>query len=355
MTLVDDPRLQALLTVAIILTASWLVAFVISWLMCRVLRRVRRTASAEDDARIALLKRSLGRSIFFFGGTTVSAVLPVGESWRGRILQTLVALGIVFATMTFIRAWRLVLSRTGYDRDGSAKPWAKDFEPLLSTVGSVALGMFGLIALLRSFDIDVNSLVVSLGVGSLAVGLAAQDTLANMFAGFALMADRPFLIGDRIQLASGETGDVEAIGIRATRMRTLDDTLLIVPNRELTKERVVNLSRPGRSVIARLDVGVAYGSDLEKARRIVTEAVLSSGYVDRGHQPDVLVTKLGDFSIGLRAVFSVRDYTELNLAVSEVYEAIYRDLARAGIEIPYPVQRQIHEAVEQPRGEEKRA
>ena len=72
--------------------------------------------------------------------------------------------------------------------------------------------------------------MVSLGVGSLAVGLAAQDTLANMFAGFTLMLDRPFRVGDRIQLASGEVGDVEAIGMRATRIKTSDETILVVPN-----------------------------------------------------------------------------------------------------------------------------
>lgn len=73
----------------------------------------------------------------------------------------------------------------------------------------------------------VAALVISLGVGSLAVGLAAQDTLANMFAGFTLMLDRPFRIGDRIALSSGEMGDVDAIGIRATRIRTLDQTSVL--------------------------------------------------------------------------------------------------------------------------------
>ncbi len=341
---VDDPRLQALVAAAILLAVSWLVALLLSWVLGRVLlRAARRTVTARDDHLVDALKRSLTWSVFLFGAMAAATVLPVPEVWPGRILQALVALWILVTTLTLIRAWKLGLAWTGYERDGKAKAWAKDFEPLLSKVGAVALGMFGLIALLRSFDVDVNSLVVSLGVGSLAVGLAAQDTLANMFAGFTLMLDRPFLIGDRIQLASGETGDVETIGMRATRIRTLDETVLVVPNSQLTKERVVNVSRPTRSLTTRAEVGVAYGSDLEKAKRILTGAALSSAYVDREREPAVLVTHLGDFSINLRVVFWVRDYTEQGLALSDVHEAIYRGLAQAGIEIPFPVQRQIQE------------
>ena len=114
-------------------------------------------------------------------------------------------------------------------------------------LGKIFIVVLAAITLLQHFGVNVASLVVSLGVGSLAIGLAAQDTLANMFAGFTLMLDRPFRVGDRIQLATGEMGDVEAIGMRATRHPDLDETILVVPNSVLVKERVVNLSRPTRA------------------------------------------------------------------------------------------------------------
>ena len=128
--------------------------------------------------------------------------------------------------------------------------------------------------LLQHLGVNVASLVVSLGVGSLAVGLAAQDTLANMFAGFTLMLDRPFRVGDRIQLASGELGDVEAIGMRATLIRTTDETLLVVPNSVLVKERLVNLSsRPDRSP-PRPKSAVGFGTDLALVKALLAEAAL---------------------------------------------------------------------------------
>jgi MscS family membrane protein len=352
LSFVEDPRLQALIAAAILLAASWVVAFVISWILGRVLlRAARRTVHEQDDRLVAALKRSLTRSVFLFGAMAAATVLPVSEISQARILQVVVAVWIVATTMTLIRAWKLGLAWTGYEKDGTHKPWARHFEPLLSKVGAVVLGMFGLIALLRSFDVDVNSLVVSLGVGSLAVGLAAQDTLANMFAGFTLMLDRPFLIGDRIQLSSGETGDVVTIGIRATRIQTPDETILVVPNGVLTKEKVVNLTRPTRSLTTRADVGIAYGSDLEKAKRVLVEAARASTYVDKDREPVVLVTRLADFSINLRVAFWVRDFLEQGLAVSEVLEGIVRGLEDAEIEIAFPVQRVLEGA---PRSEAAR-
>jgi MscS family membrane protein len=346
---VEDPRLQALIAAALLLAAAWVVALALSWLLGRILlRAARRTVTAHDDSLVRALKRSLTRVVFLFGAMAAATVLPVPEIWQSRTLHLVIALWIVSATVTFIRAWKLGLAWTGYERDGTAKAWARDFEPLLSKVGGVVFAMFGLIALLRSFDVDVNSLVVSLGVGSLAMGLAAQDTLANMFAGFTLMLDRPFLIGDRVRLSTGEVGDVETIGIRATRIKTLDETILVVPNSLLTKERVVNLTRPTRSLTTRVEVGVAYGSDLDEAKRILAAAARQSIYADATREPVVLVTRFGDFAVNLLVVFWVRDYNDQGLALSEVYEAIYRDFAEAGIEIPYPVQRQIQEEAPPP-------
>jgi len=342
-----DPRVEALLTAVILLAASYLAARLLSWLVGRVLRRAfRRVVTDRDDELVAALQRPLTWSLFLFGAMAAATVLPVSDALQVRLLQVLIAVWILVTTSGLMSTWRLALAWAGRDKNGTPKPWTNDFGPLLHKVGAVVIGIFGLIALLQSFGVDVNSLVVSLGVGSLAVGLAAQDTLANMFAGFTLMLDRPFLIGDRIQLSSGEVGDVETIGIRATRIRTPDETILVVPNGVLTKEKVVNLTRPTRVLASRADVGVAYGSDLDKAKQVLAVAARQSALVDAGREPVVLVTRLADFAISLRVAFWVRDYTEQALALSEVYEAIYRGLTEAGIEIPYPVQRVIQDAPE---------
>jgi MscS family membrane protein len=199
----------------------------------------------------------------------------------------------------------------------------------------------------------VASLVVSLGVGSLAIGLAAQDTLSNMFAGFTLMADRPFRVGDRIRLATGETGDVQEIGMRATLIQTLDETLLVVPNSLLVKDRVVNLSRPSRGLTTRVEIGVAYGSDLSLVRGLLAEAALASEHADRERAPEVLVTRFTDFAVTVMLVFWVRDYTKQGLAVSQVYEEIERRFRERGVEIPLPVRRLIVEPPEAaPRAQE---
>jgi small-conductance mechanosensitive channel len=266
---------------------------------------------------------------------------PKVDVWLSRLLF---AVSVTAATVTFVRAWRLVLFWWSRDpKDGHEREWARDFGPLLTKVGAVLIGLLGLITVLENVGVDVNSLVVSLGVGSLAVGLAAQDTLANMFAGFTLMLDRPFRIGDRIQLASGEVGDVETIGIRATRVKTLDETLLIVPNSVLTKEKVLNLSRPTRALTTRVEVGVAYGSDPDVVKRILRESALGSARIDPEREPVVVLQRFGDFSLNYQLVFWVKDYIEQGLCRSEVQEEIYRRLSEAGIEIPFPVRRVIQE------------
>jgi MscS family membrane protein len=342
LTFVENPRLDALIASGVLLAASYVVARLVSWLTGRILlRAARRTVTPRDDRLVAALKRSLTSSVFLFGAMAAAVALPVPETMQARLLQAMVALWIVVTTLTLIRAWKLGLAWTGHERDGTPKAWAKDFGPLLSKVGAVVLAIFGLIGLLESFGVDVNSLVVSLGVGSLAVGLAAQDMLANMFAGFTLMADRPFLIGDRIQLASREMGDVVEIGIRATRIQTPDDTILVVPNSVLTKEKMTNLTRPSRSLTTRVEVAVAYGSDLARTKHVLVEAVRTSSYVDRDREPVPVVVRLGDFGITVRVAFWVRDLLEQGLATSEVLEAIVRGLAEAGIEVAVPMQRVV--------------
>jgi small-conductance mechanosensitive channel len=141
-------------------------------------------------------------------------------------------------------------------------------------------------------------------------------------------------VGDRIQLASGESGDVETIGMRSTLIKTAEETILVVPNSLLVKERLINLSRPTRHLAARVEVGVAYGSDLETVKRVLMEAALSSPHVDRARPPVVQLARFGDFAVHFLVVFQALDYLQQAPARSDVAEAVYRGLAAAGIEIP---------------------
>ncbi len=340
-----DPLWRELLVSLALLLASYLGAQAISWLFGRlVLRAALRTATTLDDRLLEAVQRPITYALFLLGAYGALQGLPLHERWVSRLDAVFFVFGAGLLTLGLLRAWGILLAwystESAAARDGGA---AREFGPLFSKLGKVFLVLVASIAVFRRFGIDVNSLVVSLGVGSLAVGLAAKDTLANMFAGFALLLDRPFLPGDRIRLASGDVGDVEAIGMRATRLRTLDETLLVIPNTVLVNERLVNLSRPSRVVTARLEVGVAYGTDLDLARRLLTEAALSSARVDAQRPPVALVTRFGDFAVNLLLVFWARDYTEQGLATSDVHEAVYRSFAAAGIEIPYPTRRVIQE------------
>lgn len=345
MSLIEDPALREAGVSALILAGSYVAARMLSFLFGRVLARAaRRTATGLDDRVVAAVKRPLTYALFLVGCYAAAHRAPLPDAWSRRLDHLLFVLSVLLISLALARAFSIFIEWYATE-SASAQAGAVgvEFGPLLNKLGRALIGVLAAITILQHLGVNVASLVVSLGVGSLAIGLAAQDTLANLFAGFTLTLDRPFAVGDRIQLTTGEIGDVVAIGMRSTRVRTLDDTWVIIPNSVLVKDRLTNLTRPTRSMTVRVDVGVAYGSDLERAKAALTGAAAGCSYLAPGAQPVVVVTGLADFAVQLRVVFTARDYTEAHLAKSQVLEEIARRLPEAGIEIPFPTRRIIHE------------
>jgi small-conductance mechanosensitive channel len=336
-----DPRLLDVVESVGIFLAAYALAKLVSLASARlVLRLTRRSASLWDDRVVSALAGPISYAIVLAGAWIAIHHLPVVPYWTAWLRHALFVVGVLLATLALIRAWGILMGwYVTESRHATRDGLAREFGPLFGKLGVIFIVAVAVIATLTHFGVNVASLVVSLGVGSLAIGLAAQDTLSNMFAGFTLMADRPFRVGDRIRLASGELGEVLEIGMRATLIHTLDDTVLVVPNSVLVKERVVNLSRPTRSVTSRLEVGVVYGSDLALVKRVLSEAALASPYVDGERAPVVLVTRFADFFVNVLLIFWVRDYTEQGLGLSQVHEEIDRRFRAAGIEIALPVRR----------------
>ncbi|UFS70089.1 mechanosensitive ion channel family protein [Geomonas sp. RF6] len=207
--------------------------------------------------------------------------------------------------------------------------------PLAEKLVTIFLIGMALIITLKHFDYDILSLVTALGIGSLAIGLAAKDTLANMISGFTLMLDRPFRIGDTIKLAAGQTGDVIDIGLRSTRIKSPDNSYLIIPNSELCNTTIVNMAFPDIRTNGKVTLGVALDTDVESAKRLMVEAATALyPEVLADPAPNAFFVAFGESSISLSLIFWVASYRDLFGITDRINCAILKSFQENGITIP---------------------
>jgi MscS family membrane protein len=327
------PTASEVMVAGTILVLAYLGARLASTLLARVLTRARDPVPGLEHRLALVLRWPLTYLLFLVGVWAAAHRAPLPLAWMVRIDALIFACGVALVAVAVLRAWTVGLEWYVKDTDtGRGDRLASEFAPLFNKVGRLFIALVAVITLLTHLGVDVASLVVSLGVGSLAIGLAAQDTLANMFAGFTLMVDRPFRVGDRIQLSTGEVGDVLSIGMRATQIKTFEETVLVVPNSVLVKDRLVNHSQPSRFAVGRVDVSLAWGSDLDLARTILLEAAAGAGAAP-DPAPLVLVTRFADIGLQLQLVYQVSDYATAGLVKSRIQDAAYRRFGEAGIQM----------------------
>jgi small-conductance mechanosensitive channel len=215
--------------------------------------------------------------------------------------------------------------------------------PFAEKLISIFLVGAALIVVLKHFNYDILSLVTALGIGSLAIGLAAKDTIANMISGFTLMIDSPFRIGDRIKLANGQVGEVLDIGLRSTKILGLDSTVMIIPNSELCNSTVINMARPTLVTQGRITVGVGYGSDVERVKAVLLDIARENREVVDDPAPLVLFISFGDSALNMLFLFWINDPARVGLVTDQLNCAIVRCFRENGIEIPFPVRTVIME------------
>jgi small-conductance mechanosensitive channel len=178
-------------------------------------------------------------------------------------------------------------------------------------VRGVTIG-FGALVFLNTIGVSITPIVASLGIGTVAVALALQDTLVNLFAGIYMIAEKPIQGGHFIRLESGEEGYVAKVGWRSTQIRRLGDTVVVVPNSKLAGSVITNLSLPRESLAVTVDVGVDYGCDLEHVERVTLatarEAMAASAEASREFEPRVRFHTFGDSSINLTVWLGAKDY-----------------------------------------------
>ena len=209
------------------------------------------------------------------------------------------------------------------------------FTPLLRRTLQFVIISTSLAIILQNFGVNLSALIAILGLGGLAISLAAKETLEDMINGFIILIDRPYQVGDRIRIETMDAwGDVESIGSRTTRIRTLDNRLVIVPNSIIGRNQVENYTYPDPSYRAKINIGIAYGTDLNRVENIIIPAVLNVPGVLQDKAPMVELKEFGDSAMIICVHYWLDAYANI-LVRSNVHKAILNVLEDEKIEMPF--------------------
>jgi MscS family membrane protein len=313
-----------------------------TWLLRSILLPVvRRTPTKLDDMSLETVGPDLRWLV-------VVLALQLATSQLGFIsadLKQLLADVYFFAALLIaaLVAWRLVSLAQGWFRErADAAGRAQNLEPVIKIGGAisrVAVVVLGSSVMLTHLGINLTPLVAVIGIGVLALSLAAQDTIKDTIAGFIILIDQPFRLGDRIQIEKlGEWGDVVEIGLRTTRIQTMDHRLVIIPNSVISTNQVVNYTYPDPRYRIQTHVSVAYGTDIKHARQVIIDAVRQVDDVLLDKPVDALYIEMGTSAMVFRVRWWIESYVDSRRVLDSVHSALQEALDAAGIEMPYQTQ-----------------
>jgi MscS family membrane protein len=336
---------KEILAALLILSFFWMLAQLVSAILNKWGRRLAGFTKTDlDDRILQRLIPHVSRLLNMLGFYLAIRSLPLHERlvlvFSGALFVALVVIvfNLIYNALDELMHWYMNGRRVGSD-----DLLSRNMIPIAEKLTMLFLMGTALIIILKHFNYDIVSVVTALGIGSLAIGLAAKDTLAHMISGFTLMLDQPFRIGDRIQLAGGQIGDVTAIGLRSTKIRTLDNQLLIIPNSDLCNTMLINQAFPDARAKGRINVGVAYGSDVEQVKGLLVATALEVDSVLRDPAPEAYFASFGDSALSMSLFFWVEEYSQLFAVTDRINTLVLSRFNESGIEIPFPTRTVIME------------
>ncbi|MDZ7698289.1 MAG: mechanosensitive ion channel family protein [Deltaproteobacteria bacterium] len=351
--IVSEPEiiLDPLIRVAALL----IVAALIWWIYNKVIAKLVKTYGSrpffEKSTRIFHLIRRAGHYlIIILLGTALLRFFhaPLMERLFNAlmiILLTTIANNIVQSALPYLE--RKLVARTGTHMDDVILNLFKRFS-------GVIIYITGIIIALDVMGLNVMPFIAGAGIAGFAIGFAAKDTLSNLISGVLLIIDRPLKVGDRIEVwrapkNSATWGDVVDIGLRATKIRTTDNIVIIIPNNEIMNRDIVNYTTLTDEIRVRIPIGISYDANVKKAKEIINRVALELAWVMKDPGPKVVVRSFGESSVDLQARVWINDPRRRIDTISYITDRVKERFDEEGIEIPYPkreiiIKREIVEA-----------
>ncbi len=327
----ENPWIQSLgifiLSLALTVIIRWSLRFIL-------FAFVQKTKTELDDIVIRSVKNVVTYSVPVIGLMAALTPLALQTSVPERILFSLLAVLLMRGAISLVDDSSKWLEKAWIERTASTLD--EGLLPLLRKAVKTSVVILGVLIILGKWEVQIAPLLGALGIGGLAVALALNSSLSNVFAGVQLILDRSVNVGNKVQLDSGEVGVVLDIGLRTTFIRTYDNEVISLPNSQLANARIKNYTRPDATIRVTVNFAVTYGSDVAEVKRVVLDSISQLDDILQEPEAQVLFLNMGDFSLDMCARVWVDDYGKQFARQLEMTERIYNALNESGIEIPFP-------------------
>jgi small-conductance mechanosensitive channel len=333
---ITNPTVQSIMFIVL----GYLGGLVVDWFGVRVIGRLTaKTATDFDDKIIEICRPTVRTSVLLASmwfAVEFNDPLPT----------------ISFFLNGLISSWAILIwTRTLFRVSSLSTQWLASIEGrftavTLRTVPAWEMTLHLILSIVAayffflSWDFDVTGWLASAGIIGVAVGFGAKDTMANLFAGVGILADNTYKLGDFLLLNSGERGRVTDIGLRSTRLLTQDEMEIIVPNSAMATAKIINESGgPRECERIHINVGVAYGSDIDNVRALLLQVAMETEGVikdDPLRKPAVMFVEMGDYALLFKLLCFIELPEEQPTVIDRLNTGTYKSLTASGIEIPFP-------------------
>jgi MscS family membrane protein len=326
---------------AIVFVGSFLIAKVVYFILKhKVSKMASRTKTQFDEMIISIIKGPLSMAISIIGLTIALQFLTLEPGMLGffsALLSVLISIAFIWFFMRFVEVFV-----DAYIVPRAAKTDSKlddEIVPVLKKALKALVIIFGILSMASNFGYDITAMIAVLGVAGIGIGFALKDTMENMLSGVLIYMDRPFRIGDRIKLADGTYGDITDVGLRSSKIKNLDNNIVIIPNSKMINTVVENYVMPSKKLKQSFNIGLVYETSpkkMKQAIKIIEDAIKTTEGVT-SDEPIIRFMGFGDFSLNLLCLYWIKSlkYWDskhfVNMKILEEFE-------KAGISIAFPTQ-----------------
>lgn len=307
-----------------------------------LLKIADKTKTQVDNLIIKRVNKPLSLIIFLIGIRISAVILKLSDRIETIIYQFIYSFIVIIITHVIIVVIDILIDNWG--KAWAEKTKSKIDNQLLNIIhrfSKILLSILAILFILDVWGVKVGPLLASLGIAGIAVAFALKDTLGNIFGGISLIIDKTIKVGDIIELDANTKGRVLDVGLRSTKIRTFNNELIIIPNGKLANSKIENYVPPDPSVRVVVPFGVAYGSNIEKVKKIVLKEIAKIDDAMKDPEPVVRFREMANSSLNFKAYFYIDSYTKRFAAIDTANTMIYNALNKNKITIPFP-QMDVH-------------